>query len=145
MIYLGADHGGFELKEKMKQWLLEKHIDFVDMGAFSLTLDDDYPDFAREVAEKITLSPNEDRGILICRSGGGMVIAANRYSQVRAVYVFNEQSAVHARQDNNANIASFAADWIDDSTAKTTLFTFLNTAFSDKERHIRRVAKLDLV
>jgi RpiB/LacA/LacB family sugar-phosphate isomerase len=145
MIYIGADHGGFTLKEKMKSWLSEWGLQFEDCGANELNPEDDYPDFAKEVAQKVVQNPNENNGILVCRSGGGMVIAANKYKHARAVFVFNEESAIHARTDNDANIASFAGDWIDDTSAKRSLYAFLHTHFNEESRHTRRVAKLELV
>lgn len=145
MIYLGADHGGFELKEKMKKWLSEWKLDSEDCGALSVDPDDDYTDYAQTVTRKVLKNPQENKGILICRSGGGMVIASNRFSGSRAVFIFNEQSAIHARKDNDANIACLAADWIDENSAKESLFVFLHTPFSNKERHARRIAKLELI
>lgn len=145
MIYLGADHGGFELKEKVKQWLVEWNISFEDCGAFAKDPQDDYVDFAHEVSRKIVKNPAENKGILICRSGGGMEIAANRYVKIRAVHIFDEKSALHARRDNDANIASFAADWTSDDEVKSALKIFLETPFSNLERHVRRIAKIDAV
>lgn len=143
MIYLGADHGGFELKEKIKSWLSEWNFEYEDCGALTLDPGDDYTDFAHEVALKVIQAPEQNKGVLLCRSGGGMVIAANRHLQSRAVFVSDERSAIHARKDNNANIISFAADWIDESTAKQSLFVFLQTPFSAKDRHVRRIRKID--
>ncbi len=145
MVYIGADHGGFQLKEKMKSWLKEWSVEFVDVGAFALDESDDYPDIAKSVTRHVVENPEKNFGVLLCKSGGGMVIAANRFPQARAVYIFDEVSAAHAKTDNNANIAAFAASWIDESVAKQSLFVFLQTQFSNEERHIRRIGKIEAV
>src|SRR5690606_30858267 len=146
MIYLGADHGGFELKEKVKQWLSEWGYEFEDLGAHQYDKDDDYTDFAQAVAQKV--HSNDDRsqdwdqrakGILLCRSGGGMLIAANRFPKVHGVYVFDQESAIHARDNNDANVISLAGDWIDEATAQTAIKTWLETPFSHQERFERRI------
>lgn len=143
MVYLGADHGGYQLKEKIKIWLQRQNIQFEDCGATTLDPDDDYPDFAVAVARKVAQDP-ESKGILLCRSGAGMVIAANKVSSIRAVEVFDERSARHAREHNDANVASLSADWLDESTVFATLSTFLSTPFPNEERHVRRIKKISI-
>ncbi len=142
MIYLGADHGGFELKETIKQWLSQKGIASEDLGASNLDPNDDYPDYAFAVAHKVAES-KDNRGILLCRSGGGMTIAANRIHNVRAVDVFDEKSVKHAREHNNANVLVLGADWIDSDSAKKFVDLFLEAPFTGEERHQRRIEKLE--
>lgn len=141
MIYLGADHGGYQLKEKVKFWLKEWKLKFEDLGAKKLDSEDDYPQFAFAVAEKVG-NDKESQGILICRSSGGMIIAANKVRGVRAVAAFNPTQAKHAREHNHANIIGISGDWSKDTEVKTTIKTFLDTKFSKEERHRRRVSQI---
>lgn len=150
MIYLGADHGGFELKEKIKVWLEEWKEEFEDLGAWEYDNGDDYNIYVRRVAERVQAESNREenwkrqvKGILLCRSGGGMVIGANRYRRVRAVYVENVRAVEHARKDNDANVISLAGDWINEAEAKRVVKAFLTTEFSEEERHERRVRELE--
>ncbi len=142
MIYLGADHGGFTLKEQVKVWLTESNISFEDLGTHSFDPSDDYPQYAFAVAQKV-LEHVENKGILLCRSGGGMTIAANRLVGVRAVDCTTEQCVGHAREDNDVNILSLPADWISESDAKKLIQNFLTTPFSGEERHVRRLQTVD--
>ena len=135
MIYLGADHGGFELKEKIKEWLREWGENWEDCGNERLDPVDDYPEFAFKVAESVagkTIKNNNQytnsnstniqksitklrtMGILACRSAAGMVIAANKVAGVRAVAVFDEESAKHSRTHNDANVVALSGDWLDE-------------------------------
>ena len=151
-IYLGADHGGFELKEKIKKWLTEQQYEVVDCGALALDPEDDYPDFTFAVAEKVrgirssdnaTIIDSADaRGILFCRSGAGVTIAANKVPGIRAATLSNTVVAKHAREDNNINVASIAADWLDEVQVKEIVTAFLETPFSQGERHVRRLEKI---
>lgn len=146
MIYLGADHGGYALKEKIKSWLDEWGEAYEDLGAHQLDPADDYTDFAIAVAAKVNAQDDRNldwkdraKGILLCRSGGGMLIAANRFPKVHGVYVFDEESAIHARDNNDANVISLAGDWISESHAKEVVRLWLSTPFSGEERFQRRI------
>jgi ribose 5-phosphate isomerase B len=142
-IYLGADHGGFELKEKIKLWLDEWGFKYQDQGALELNPDDDYPDFSFAVAEKVAAAESEaTTGILLCRSGGGMVVAANKVPGIRAVLVSSAKEAVHAKEHDHANIISLAGDWTEPEVVKETVKAFLETPYSDAARHQRRVQKI---
>lgn len=142
MIYLGADHGGFALKEKIKTWLAEWGEAYQDLGNALLDPDDDETTYAQIVAQKIVAEPNA-RGILLCKSGGGMAIMANRYKGIRAVDCMTVQAAMHAREHNDANILTLAAEWLSDEQAKQILQVWLQTPFSNKERYKRRIAMED--
>lgn len=142
-IYLGADHRGFDLKEKIKEWLKDKGYSVEDLGAYSLNPEDDYPDFAFAVAKKVSGNPEEDRGILFCGSGAGMDIAANKIKSIRATVVWDVESAKRAREHNNANVISLAADWTPPEAAGKILRAFLETPFSGEERHVRRLKKIE--
>ncbi len=137
-IYLGADHGGFELKEHLKTYLMQKGIEVEDCGAFSLIPEDDYPVYAQAVAEKM-LSDLDAKGVLLCRSGGGMAIAANRYKHIRAVDCISVESAIHARTNNDANVLTLAAEWISQENAEKIVDAFSQTEFQKEERFVRRV------
>lgn len=140
-IYLGADHGGFELKELLKKWLISESFEVKDMGAQNLDPQDDYPQYAVAVAKSVAKQQNAC-GILLCRSGGGMTITANKVSGIRAVELFDEKSAKHAREHNHANIITIGADWQDFSSAKNIIVEFFNTSPSQDERHLRRIQQI---
>lgn len=144
-IYLGADHRGFELKEKLKEWLKDHGYHVEDLGAHKIEPEDDYPDYAIAVAKKVAESPEENRGVLLCGSGAGMAIAANKIRGIRAAVAWNEQSAGHARTDDDVNIIAIAADWTPPEQAREIVKTFLETPFSAEERHVRRLGKINAI
>lgn len=141
MIYLGSDHGGFQLKEKIRQWLKEWKFEYQDLGAHSLDPEDDYPRFAFAVAEKVA-SVNNSKGILTCRSAAGVVIAANKVKNVRAVAVYDTKGAKHSREHNDANVIALSGDWSTDDEVKGILKVWLNTKFSNEPRHKRRIEQI---
>jgi ribose 5-phosphate isomerase B len=140
-IYLGADHGGFKLKEEIKNWLKEWGHSFEDFGNDKFDPKDDYPDFAWPVAVKVG-QEHGSSGILVCRSGQGECIVANKAKGARAVLAWNEQVAHAARNDDDANILCLAADYTSLDLAKKIIQTFLNTPFNKEERFQRRVDKV---
>ncbi len=140
-IFIGADHGGFALKEKIKAWLVQMGHDVEDCGAFQLEAEDDYPDFSFPVAEKTAQNPDA-LGILFCRSGAGVVIAANKVKGVRAVDVASVDMARTARQENHANVIGIAGDFLSEEKVQEIISTFLTTPFSEGDRHARRVQKI---
>jgi len=149
MIYLGADHGGFELKEKIKDYLTELGYKYKDMGNLKYDKDDDYPDYAFAVAEAVgkqddSSKPWQDRikGILLCRSAGGVIIAANKVRNVRAIAVNDVKSSKHAREHNDANVIGLSGDWMTEKEAKEIVKVWLETEFSHEERHERRIKKI---
>lgn len=142
MIYIGADHRGYKLKEVIKVYLKELNFEFEDLGAFEIKLDDDYPDYAILVAKKISQNPKENRGILICGSGVGVDIVANKFKGVRSALLFDEKQARMSRNDDNTNVLAFAADFTPENLAKEILKIWLETPFSRLERHARRLLKI---
>ncbi len=138
MIYLGSDHGGFFLKQAIKKYLSEKGYYYKDMGNLEFDKKDDYPVYAFKVAEAVA-SEKGSKGILLCRSSGGMVIAANKVKGIRAVSAFDAKEARHARQHNNANIIALPGDWLTEKAALEIVEAFLEEAFSGEERHKRRL------
>jgi len=142
MIYIGADHRGYNLKEALKVYLKELNFNFEDPGALELTPDDDYPDYAVLVAKKISEDPENNRGILICGSGVGVDITANKFKGIRSALLFDVEQARMSRNDDNTNVLSFSADFTPENLAKEILKIWLETPFSFLERHVRRVEKI---
>ncbi|MEK7085195.1 MAG: RpiB/LacA/LacB family sugar-phosphate isomerase [Patescibacteria group bacterium] len=144
-IYIGTDHAGFELKEALKKYLAEIGHEVEDKGAFSLNLEDDYPDFIRPVAEAVAADPENTRGIVLGGSGQGEAMVASRYKGVRAaVYYGGEREIIKlSREHNNANILSLGARFISAEEAKEAVKLWLDTPFSGEARHIRRIEKID--
>ena len=143
MIYLAADHRGFQFKEELKKCLVEKGYEIEDVGAFSYDKNDDYVDFAIAAAEKIIKDSSVHRGVFICGSGHGMDIMANKYKGVRAAIGFNKAVAVQSREHENANVLVFAADWVSSSEAEEMVIAWLSTEFKGEERHVRRLKKME--
>ncbi len=141
-IALGADHAGFELKEKIKQKLSAQGIAVDDRGTNS-TVSCDYPDFARAVAEEVT-AHGADLGILVCSTGIGMSIAANKVPGIRAAKVDTEFEAERSREHNDANVLTMGASVIDEATAFKIVDIWLTTTFAGG-RHERRVEKITAI
>ena len=141
-VAIAADHGGFELKEKIKKHLIEKGHKVEDFGAGRFDKEDDYPDFAAPAAKSVGEGAN-DAGILICSTGIGMSITANKVPGVRAALVLNEEFARTAKSHNNANIITLPGKGqINNNEALKIVDTFLGTEF-DGGRHLRRVRKIE--
>ena len=140
-IFLAADHRGFELKEKLKNYLLEFGYPMQDLGAFAYDKADDYPDFAKGVAEKVAQDP-QSRGILICGSGVGVAITANKVKGVRAGTAINAKQIKDSVSDEDTNVVAISADYISEKDAMEIAKSFLETKFSGEERHVRRINKI---
>ncbi|TSC88706.1 MAG: ribose 5-phosphate isomerase [Microgenomates group bacterium Gr01-1014_5] len=140
-VYIGADHGGYALKESLKEHLSEFGTQVEDLGAHSLEPEDDYPDFVIPVAQRVA-SEQDAFGIVIGRSGNGEAIAANKIKRVRAAICMNVEMAKKAREHNDANVLSLGADYISLDEAKEMVKVFLETDFSGEERHKRRLEKI---
>ena len=138
-VAIGADHGGFQLKEILKDFLNEKGYSVIDCGANS-TDSVDYPDFAQAVAEKVAAG-SAWRGIMIDGAGIGSCMAANKVAGVRAAMCYDYATAFNSREHNNANLLTLGAGLIGNSLAKQIVTTFLETEFGGG-RHERRVAKI---
>jgi len=139
-IAIGSDHAGFELKEKLKTYLQKKGIEFKDFGAYS-TERADYPDYAHPVANAVE-NKEVDLGILICGSGNGVNMTANRHHGVRSALCWNAEIATLARQHNDANIMALPARFITEKEAETCVDVFLSTPF-EGGRHTDRVKKIE--
>lgn len=142
-IYLGGDHAGLQLKEKIKEVLLEWGHDVEDCGPFEYDNDDDYPDFVKPVAEAVAKDPEKSRGILFGGSGQGEAMVANRYKKVRATVFYGgpEDIVALSRQHNNANILSIGARFVEEKEALRVIKMWLEAPFPAEERHKRRIDK----
>ncbi|CAN5344720.1 ribose 5-phosphate isomerase B [soil metagenome] len=141
-IAIGADHAGFEEKNKIKKTLDDIGVEYTDMGTNS-TESVDYPDFARKVGEAVA-DGEYDRGILVCGSGTGMAIAANKVPGIRAAVAWNEEIARLSRQHNNTNVLSLAARFIPDEEQEKIVKAWIETDF-EGGRHERRVEKIEQI
>ncbi|MFC2143086.1 ribose 5-phosphate isomerase B [Candidatus Aenigmatarchaeota archaeon] len=139
-ISIGSDHGGYELKEQIKSYL-EKNHDVKDHGTFSKE-SVDFPSFAKAVS--ISVSRGDcDRGVLICRNGIGMSIAANRLRGVRAVTCYNSDTAKSSRFHDETNVLCLGADFTDEEKSLEIIEAWLKQDFDDNEHRIRRLKKMD--
>lgn len=141
MIYIGADHRGYQLKEKLKVFLSDLGFQYEDCGAFELNKDDDYPDFAKAVAEKVASNP-DSKGILICGSGIGIAIAANKIKGIMAGTALNPIQIASAEGDEGLNVLALSSDFVSEEINKAIVKTFIDSKFSGAERHVRRVNKI---
>ncbi|MBT6691048.1 RpiB/LacA/LacB family sugar-phosphate isomerase [Candidatus Parcubacteria bacterium] len=142
MIYLGADHNGFKLKEALKEYLNNKKIDHKDLGNTKFDQRDDYPVYAKQVARQVAKGKTS-LGILICGSGQGMSMAANKFKNVRAALGWSVAAAKRARHDDDANIICIPAWRLTNDQAMRVIQTWLNTPFSKLARHKRRIKKIN--
>ena len=138
-ISLSSDHAGFSLKENIKKLLTKKKIKVVDLGPYNKN-SVDYPDFAKKVARSVS-SRKTTIGILVCGSGTGMAMSANKFKKIRAAVCYNITSTRLSRQHNNANILALGSRLTKKSTAFKLVNIFLNTKF-EGGRHLRRIKKV---
>lgn len=145
-VFIGADHRGFQLKNTLKTWLSERNISTTDVGAESLDPQDDYPVYAQKVAQNIASSwgvgREDSRGIVICGSGVGVDIVANKFAGVRCGLGINVDQVIAARRDDHINVLALAADAIDENQAKEMTKAFLETEYEDAERRSRRLGEI---
>lgn len=140
MIAVGSDHAGFGLKQAVMEHLKERGEEFKDYGTYS-EASCDYPDFAEAVSQAI-IKGEADKGILICGTGIGISIAANRHREIRAALCGDCFSAEATRQHNDANVLAMGARVVADGLALKIVDTFLDTPFSNGANHVRRISKL---
>ena len=138
-IFISSDHAGFKLKEAIKSYLSNKKISYIDMGPYNDNRVD-YPDFAHKVAKKVKLNKN-NVGILVCGSGMGMNMAANKHKNIRASQCFNLKSTKLSRLHNDANIITLGSRLLTKKNALSCVGVFLNTKF-EGGRHSKRIKKI---
>ena len=141
-VFIGADHRGFELKEHLKKFLSEKGYEVEDCGNAAYDKDDDYPDFAANVSKKVGKSGEEGRGIVVCGSGIGISMAANKFPGIRATIGINPDHVFHGRDADDINVLALAPDYTDQKTMDAMVEMFLKTPFSREDRHNRRISKV---
>jgi ribose 5-phosphate isomerase B len=140
-VYLGADHGGYSLKKALLPWLETLGYTAVDCGNTKLDSTDDFPDFAFAVADRVAADPGS-RGIVLCRSAGGVTIAANKVKGIRCVQGVNPTDVIHNCDHNNINMLSIAGDYTSEGEAKELIKIFLTTPWFGAERFVRRLGKM---
>lgn len=140
MIFIGSDHAGFQLKEHLKKYLRDKGYEYKDMGNKEIDPADDYPIFAQLVAKETAKTGG--RGIVICSSGVGVCIAANKVKHIRAVNASNEEMAAQSRLHNDSNVLCLGQNFVTEEEAEKITKKWLETSFSNEARHQRRVDKI---
>ncbi len=151
-IVIASDHAGFELKKYIIENIDKNSYQIEDMGNTEFDINDDYPDYIKKVAEFISENDNTDeyRGIIIGGSGQGENIVANKYKNIRSVVIYGNDADLNteivklSRDHNNANIISFGARFITNENALNLLNIWLKKEFSNEERHIRRLSKINI-
>ena len=152
-IYIGSDHAGFELKEKLVEFLRKEKYEVIDRGAYRYDKWDDYPEFSAQVAEAVSANPKVIRGIILDESGQGGAMVANRFSNVRAAVFYGSCGAKNSkvsqdvikfsREHNDSNILSLGTQFLKEDEAKKMIKLWLETSFSGAVRHKRRISKID--
>jgi len=143
-IYIGSDHRGFHLKKDVKDFLEKSGLAVTDVGDDHLDPNDDFPQFAaRCVLEVLGSDDNEARGILICGSGQGMCMAANRFKGIRAALGYNKESARASREEDNSNILCLPSDVLEKGKWEEVVNTWVQTPFAGLPRYNRRIHELD--
>lgn len=141
-IFIGADHRGYELKEKIARWLFELNYEFEDLGADHLDLNDDYPKYAENVASMVAKRPGS-KGVLLCGSGVGVDVVANKFDGIRSSIGKSVLQVKAGRKDDDMNVLVIASDYTTEKEAKGMLIAFLETKFDGLERHERRLEEIE--
>lgn len=143
-IFIGADHRGYELKEKIAKWLFEMDRAFQDLGAASLDPNDSYTKYAEEVASLVAKNEGS-RGILLCGSGVGVDVVANKFDGIRSSMGKSVLQVEAGRNDDDMNVLVIAADYTTEKEAKAMLIAFLETKFSGKARYEERLEEIERI
>jgi ribose 5-phosphate isomerase B len=152
-IYIASDHAGYDMKNTLLHFLIEQGHNVIDCGPYEFNETDDYPDYVAEVASYVSKDPEGNWGIVIGGSGEGEAIMANRFPNVRAVVYNGECSPLDGRkapdkialtrEHNNANVLSLGSWFLTDQQAKDSVLRWLATPFTEEERHVRRLQKIE--
>ncbi len=140
-VFIGSDHRGYELKEKITKWLFEWGYEFMDLGAHSFDGGDDYTKYASQVASLVVENKNS-QGILLCGSGVGVDVTANKFDGVRASIGIDAEQVKRGRTDDDMNILVIAAEHTSEHETKEMVKAFLETKFDEKARHVRRLQEI---
>ena len=141
MVWIASDHAGYALKKTIVAWLEKNNFDYEDLGTHGEDAAD-YPIYAHKVADKVA-SSNTDRGILLCSSGQGMAIAANRHKNIRAAVTWQKKVAIKSRQHNDSNVLVVPSDYVNSGRAIEIVKVWLDTKFTGEERHARRIQQIE--
>lgn len=142
-IFIGADHRGFQLKNELIEYLQNKNIRVEDLGNYEHDPEDDFPDFSHKVAEAVLQNPDEFLGIVICGSGVGVSISANRYKGIYCGLAFNKGQVKSAREHDHINVLALPADSVNTKEAEELVDIFIETEPLQNEKYVRRLHKLD--
>lgn len=153
-IFIGTDHAGYVLKEKLVSSLKLQGYEVIDKGAFEYNEGDDYPDFVIPVAKEVSKDSDNVKGIILGATGEGEAVTANRFPHIRAVAYYGQPECVvddeadiilRSRQHNNSNVLSLGARYLTEEEMMSAVNLWLNTPFTYDERHVRRLAKIDQI
>lgn len=153
-IYIGTDHAGYVLKEKIMSSLQGQGYEVIDKGAYEYNENDDYPDFVIPVAKEVSHDPDNSRGVIIGATGQAEAFTANKFPHVRAVVYYGKSECVvddeadvivRSREHNNSNIISLGARYLTEEDALSAVTLWLNTSYTGGERHKRRLSKIDAI
>ncbi len=142
-VFTGADHRGFELKNKLVEYLQSKNIRVEDLGAYEFNKDDDASDFSHKVAQAVLQNPQSNLGIVICGSGAAVDITANRTKGIRCSIGFDKKQVEHMKGWDDINILALPADFVDFEKATELVDVYVSTKFKGEERMVRRNKKFD--
>ena len=153
-IFIGTDHAGYVLKERLVTFLKAEGYEVIDKGAYDYDEHDDYPDFVIPVAQEVSKDSNNVKGIIIGATGQGEAIAANKFPHVRTIVYYGEGKCVvndeaniivRSREHNNSNILSLGARFLTEEEMVIAVDLWLKTPYTGTERHVRRLAKIDKI
>jgi ribose 5-phosphate isomerase B len=146
IIFLASDHAGFALKRKIVEYLQKEGLEVVDKGPSEYVEEDDYPDFISLAAQEVAKNSTENKGIIIGGTGQGEAIVANRFKGVRAMVYYGGALDIIkiSREHNDSNMLSVGARFVPENEALKAIDLWLQTPFSNEERHVRRIKKIDL-
>lgn len=144
-IFIGADHRGYQLKDKLITYIQDKNIRIEDLGNYEYDPHDDFPDYAQKVAQAVLQNPQEHLGIVICGSGAGVSIAANRYKGIYSVVGISPEQVLDSRRDDHINVLALAANFTTEEDAQRIVDAYLAGKPAHAEKYIRRLKKVDAV
>jgi ribose 5-phosphate isomerase B len=142
-IYIGSDHNGYKYKQQIIDYLRTAKYEVINVGDKVLDPNDDFPKFASQVVDKLLSGGSEDKAILICGSGQGMCMAANRFKGIRASLCWNVSEAFDSRNDDDSNVLCLSAHQLTYEQIKPIISSYLSTQFAGAPRYIRRIKQLD--
>lgn len=144
-IYLASDHAGFKLKEKIREFLIKQKYQVEDLGNHNLSPNDDYPDYAEKVARAVQKSLNSNKGILLCGTGQGVCMTANKFKGIRAALGYSTAAAKQSRAHGDSNVLCLPGGSLKADQAKKIITAWLKENFSGEKRHKRRLQKIKII